>query len=582
MKRLMKYFKGYRLTAALGPFFKLLEALFELAIPLVVAAIIDKGIGNSDRDYCLKMAGLLVLLGFIGFASSITAQYFAARSAVGFAANVRRALFHHLQGLSFADADRLGTGTMITRITSDINQMQNGVNMALRLLLRSPFIVFGAMIMAFTQDVPSALIFVVVIPVLSIIVVSIMVLTIPRYKKVQSGLDNVLNLTRENVNGVRVIRAFGHEEREEEKFNAANEALRDLQYRTGRIASFTNPLTYVAINAAVMALIYVCGLRVDSGKISAGVTVALYNYMSQILIELIKLANLIITITKALASANRVADVMDIEPSMKDGESGLSGIDLGAFADGGEPLVEFDHAFISYAGGGQGALSDINLKVYRGETIGVIGGTGSGKSTLVNLIPRFYDVTGGAVRVFGRDVRDLKLSELRARIGMVMQKAVLFTGNVKSNLSFAKKDAGELEMIEALSAAQIGGLALDREVTQGGGNLSGGQKQRLSIARALIKRPDILILDDSSSALDYMTDLALRTTIKNLDYHPTAFIVSQRTQSVAHADKIVVLDDGHIAGIGTHEELLAGNETYREIYYSQVKSSEGTEAGANE
>ena len=575
MRRLLKYFDGYKLTSLLGPFFKLLEAAFELVIPIVVSLLIDKGIAAGDKAYCIKMVLIMILLGFVGFMSSIIAQYFAARSAIGFAGNVRLALFKHMQTLSFSDMDRLGTGTLITRMTSDVNQMQNGVNMALRLLLRSPLIVFGAMIMAFTQDVHAAVIFVIVIPVLAIIVFAIIAVTIPGYKKVQTKLDRVLNLTRENANGVRVIRAFGNEEEEVEKFGEANDTLRNLQNKIGRISAYTNPLTYVVINFAVMALIYVCGVRVDNGKMSAGVTVALYNYMSQILVELIKLANLIITITKALASANRVADILDTVPGMKDGEESFVELKESASGKSEIPVVEFDHAFISYAGGGQGALSDVTFKVRRGETVGIIGGTGSGKSTLVNLIPRFYDVTGGAVRVNGYDVRDVKLSELRRSIGIVMQKAVLFKGDVQSNLAFSNPDATDDEMKEALNDAQMGKFGLGREITQGGGNLSGGQKQRISVARALVRKPEILILDDSSSALDYATDLAMRTAIKKLDYRPTTFIVSQRCASVSHADKIVVLDDGHVAGIGSHLELLKTNEVYREIYNSQVKSEEG-------
>ena len=575
MKRLLKYFDGYKLTSLLGPFFKLLEAAFELIIPLVVSTMIDKGIIAGDKAYCTRMVFVMILLGFVGFMSAITAQYFAARSAIGFAGNVRSALFRHMQSLSYSDMDRLGTGTLITRMTSDVNQMQNGVNMALRLLLRSPLIVFGAMIMAFTQDVHAAVIFVIVIPILAIIVFAIIAVTIPGYKKVQAKLDRVLNLTRENANGVRVIRAFGNEEEEVEKFAEANDGLRELQNKVGRISAYTNPLTYVVINFAIMALIYVCGIRVDSGKMSTGVTVALYNYMSQILVELIKLANLIITITKALASANRVADILETKPGMKDGEKSFGEFKKTASGTKETPVVEFDHAFISYAGGGQGALSDVNFSVSRGETVGIIGGTGSGKSTLVNLIPRFYDVTGGAVRVNGCDVRDLKLSELRKHIGIVMQHAVLFKGDIRSNLAFSNGEASDEEMLAALKDAQMGDFSLEREVTQGGGNLSGGQKQRISVARALVRKPDILILDDSSSALDYATDLAMRTAIKKLDYEPTTFIVSQRCASVAHADKIIVLDDGHVAGMGSHSELLRSNEVYREIYNSQVKSEEG-------
>lgn len=614
MVRLLKYFKEYRFTALMGPFFKLLEALFELAVPLVVKLIIDNGIGTGDKAYCLRMSIIMVLLGFAGFVFSIIAQYFAAKSAVGFAANVRGALFKHFQSLSFSDMDRVGTNTMITRLTSDVNQMQNGVNMGLRLLLRSPFIVFGSMIMAFTQDVQAALIFVVVIPVLSVIIFGIIGYTIPKYKQVQRKLDRVLGLTRENVNGVRVIRAFCNEENEQEKFSEANDGLKDLQFKVGRISALMNPLTYVMINAAIIFLIYVCGLRVNAGHMSQGETFALYNYMSQILVELIKLANLIITITKALACANRVADVLDMKPSMASGDiepvfgqyaENACPVPAGDAEDAETdsvtgsknealkvPAVEFEHASIVYSEGAQEALTDVNLKVYDGETVGVIGGTGCGKSTLVNLIPRFYDTTSGSVKIYGRDIKTLKLESLRKNIGIVMQKAVLLRGDIKSNLLFANEDADRKDMVKALADAQAASfLGIDEDdsagsedglmhaVEQGGNNLSGGQKQRISIARALVKKPKILILDDSASALDYATDAALRTAIKNLNPKPVTFIVSQRSSSVQYADKIVVLDDGRVSGIGTHEELLESNAIYREIYYSQVSSGQAKGQG---
>ncbi|MBQ8280814.1 MAG: ABC transporter ATP-binding protein [Lachnospiraceae bacterium] len=589
MTRLLKYFKEYKLTSVLGPLFKLLEAVFELIIPLVVKRIIDNGIAVGDKGYCIQMSLVLVLLGFLGFVFSIIAQYFAAKSAVGFAANVRSALFAHVHSLSYSDIDKLGTSTMITRLTSDINQVQNGVNMGLRLLLRSPFIVFGAMIMAFTQDVKSALLFVVVIPILSVIVFSIIAYTIPKYKQVQARVDKVLGLTRENVNGVRVIRAFCNEDSEEKKFNDANDSLNALQLKVGRISALMNPLTYVIINAAIMFLIYACGVRVNNGLMTAGVTVALYNYMSQILVELVKLANLIITITKALACANRIADVMDIEPGMTSGsenvdiitkpdESHSEKADTGSLT----PVVEFDHASLAYNKGARESLSDVSLKVYQGETVGVIGGTGCGKTSFVHLIPRFYDATEGTVKVFGKDVKELDLKQLRNRIGIVMQKAVLFKGDVESNLAFANEYADNNEMVQALKDAQASAFlnldsrdkkGLSYSVEQGGNNMSGGQKQRISIARALVKKPDILILDDSASALDYATDAALRTAIKNLNPKPTTFIVSQRSSSVQYADKIVVLDDGRVSGIGTHEQLLETNEIYREIYYSQVSAN---------
>lgn len=586
MKRLLKYFKKYRITALMGPLFKLMEAVFELIIPLVVKRIIDNGIAQGDKTYCLQMSLVLVLLGFLGFLFSVIAQYFAAKSAVGFAANVRSAVFKHVHSLSYSDIDRLGTSTIITRLTSDVNQMQNGVNMALRLLLRSPFIVFGATIMAFTQDIGAAVIFVIVIPVLAIIVFGIIAYTIPKYKQVQQKVDRVLGLTRENVNGVRVIRAFCNEDKEEEKFNKANDSLKNLQLKVGRISALMNPLTYVIINIAIIGLVYFCGVKVNAGHMTAGVTVALYNYMSQILVELVKLANLIITITKALASANRVADVLDISPSMV---SGSEAVEWNRAYDDkeAEPIVEFSHASLAYNEGAQESLTDVSVKVYPGETVGIIGGTGCGKTSLVHLIPRFYDVTGGSVKVFGKDVREMDIKELRSKIGIVMQKAVLFKGNIESNLDFASAGVDESEKLKALKAAQAAGFlgidddnkgadkvreALDFNVEQGGNNLSGGQKQRVSIARALVKKPEILILDDSASALDYATDAALRSAIKNLEPKPTTFIVSQRSSSVKYADKIVVLDDGHVSAIGTHEELLKNSEIYREIYHSQVSA----------
>lgn len=573
MTRLLKYFKNYKLTSILGPFFKLLEAVFELIIPLVVKSIIDNGILTGDKTYCIKMCLVLVLLGFAGFLFSIIAQYFAAKSAVGFAANVRMALFEHIHSLSFSDIDKLGTGTLITRLTSDINQVQNGVNMALRLFLRSPFIVFGAMIMAFTQDVKAAMLFVIVIPVLLVIVFSIIIYTIPKYKQVQSRVDKVLSLTRENVNGVRVIRAFCNEDNEEAKFNKANDSLTELQFKVGRVSALLNPVTYVVINVAIMVLIYTCGVRVNLGNMSAGETVALYNYMSQILVELVKLANLIITITKALACANRVADVLAVTPSMLAGDN-----EPEVIKEGLKPVVEFENVSIAYNEGAKESLADVSFKVYPGETVGVIGGTGCGKTTLVHLIPRFYDATEGNVKVFGKNVKELDTKLLRNKIGIVMQKAVLFKGDIRSNMNFAKGEADTEEMKDALKRAQASafleldksGKGLERSVEQGGNNLSGGQRQRISIARALVKKPEILILDDSASALDYATDAALRKAIKELSYKPTTFIVSQRASTVRYSDKIIVLDDGKVSGIGTHDELLANNKIYQEIYNSQV------------
>ena len=580
MKRLLKYFNGYKLTSVLSPLLKLVEALLELFIPILVSQIIDKGIIAGNLNYCVRMCIFMVLLGLVGFAASIAAQYFAARSSVGFAANVRSASFAHLQQLSFKDMDKLGVSTMISRLTNDINQMQNGVNMALRLLLRSPFIVFGAMIMAFTQDVRAAILFVIVIPILTVIICLIMAYTLPRYKMIQQKLDRVLGLTRENVNGVRVIRAFRNEKREEEKFNEANDELRSFQEKVGSISALMNPITYVVINGAVIFLIYTCGIRVRDGAIGVGTTVALYNYMSQILVELIKLANLIITITKALACANRVADLLDLTPAQTDGN------EEPAKPREGVPVVEFDEVSSCYHRDMDPAVSGVSFKAYAGETIGIIGGTGSGKSTLVHLIPRFYDVTAGVVRVNGQDVKKVKMSSLRSKIAIVMQKAVLFAGDIKSNLLFSNENADEEDFRAALENSQSAGFlslgeddetlkeALDYKISQGGNNLSGGQRQRVSIARALVRKPEILILDDSASALDYATDAALRKAIKNLVPKPVTFIVSQRTSSVAYADRIIVLDDGKVSGIGTHKELIESNEIYREIYYSQTSGNE--------
>lgn len=566
----------------LAPLFKMLEAGFELFVPLVMAAVIDYGIAEADIPYVLKMGLLLILLGIIGLTCSITAQYFAAKAAVGFSTQLKHSLFEHLQKLSFSEIDTLGTSTMITRMTSDANQVQNGVNMVLRLFLRSPFIVFGAMIMAFTIDVKAALIFVVAIPLLSAVVFGIMMITMPLYKKVQAGLDKVLGRTRENLTGVRVIRAFHKEEQEIEAFEEDNSALTGVQLFVGKLSALTNPFTFIIVNAATVALIYTGAVRVDNGYISQGEVVALVNYMSQILIELIKLANLIITITKALACANRIQNVFEIQPGMewkeeegheeeerqvnrKDNTDSYS-----------QYIVEFDHVALTYKGAGAESLSDIDFKVKKGQTIGVIGGTGSGKSSLVHLIPRFYDATKGSVRINGRDVKDYRMEELRDKVGMVMQKAVLFQGSIRDNLEWGRKNATTEELNRALEISQAkefvdakpGGL--NEQIAQGGKNLSGGQRQRLTIARAVVKQPEILILDDSASALDYATDARLRRAIREMGNDTTVFIVSQRTSSIQYADMIIVLDDGRIAGIGTHEELLKNCEVYKEIHYSQI------------
>ena len=573
MRKLLRFLKDYKKESILSPLFKLLEASFELFVPLVMAAIIDTGIGNKDGGFILKMCGILILLALVGLTCSITAQYFAAKAAVGFATKVRHALFDHIQKLSYTEMDTAGTDTMITRMTSDINQAQSGVNMVLRLFLRSPFIVFGAMIMAFTIDVKAALIFVVTIPVLSVVVFGIMIITIPLFRRVQASLDKVLGVTRENLTGSRVIRAFNKEQEEIADFDESNERLTDVQLFVGKISALMNPLTYIIINVALVILIWTGAIQVNIGKISQGEVVALVNYMSQILVELVKLANLIITVTKAIACGNRVQSIFEMETSLVDG-NGSKKEDTGY-------TVEFRNVSMRYKGAGADTLTGIDFKAKPGDTIGIIGGTGSGKSSVVNLIPRFYDVTEGQVMVDGMDVREYKITDLRDKIGIVPQKAVLFAGTVRSNLAWGKEDATEEEMQQALSVAQAAEVVdkkdgkLDAEVEQGGKNFSGGQKQRLTIARALVKQPDILIMDDSSSALDYATDAKLRQAIHNMPNRPTVFIVSQRAASIMYADKIIVLDDGTVAGTGTHEELLKACSVYQEIYYSQFKRTEG-------
>ena len=573
MRKLLRFLKDYKKESILSPLFKLLEASFELFVPLVMAAIIDTGLGNKDGGFILKMCGILILLAIVGLTCSITAQYFAAKAAVGFATKVRHALFDHIQKLSYTEMDTAGTDTMITRMTSDINQAQSGVNMVLRLFLRSPFIVFGAMIMAFTIDVKAALIFVVTIPVLSVVVFGIMIITIPLFRRVQASLDKVLGVTRENLTGSRVIRAFNKEQEEIADFDESNERLTDVQLFVGKISALMNPLTYIIINVALVILIWTGAIQVNIGKISQGEVVALVNYMSQILVELVKLANLIITVTKAIACGNRVQSIFEMETSMVDG-NGSKKEDTGY-------TVEFRNVSMRYKGAGADTLTGIDFKAKPGDTIGIIGGTGSGKSSVVNLIPRFYDVTEGQVMVDGMDVREYKITDLRDKIGIVPQKAVLFAGTVRSNLAWGKEDATEEEMQQALSVAQAAEVVdkkdgkLDAEVEQGGKNFSGGQKQRLTIARALVKQPEILIMDDSSSALDYATDAKLRQAIHNMPNRPTVFIVSQRAASIMYADKIIVLDDGTVAGTGTHEELLKDCSVYQEIYYSQFKRTEG-------
>ncbi len=570
MKKLWKYMRDYRREGILAPLFKLLEASLELLVPLVMAQIIDTGIANGDRGFILSRCGILAALAAVGLMCSITAQYFAAKASVGFAAKLRSTLFKHIQSLSYSKLDTQGTGTLIARITGDINQVQSGMNLALRLLLRSPFVVFGAMIMAFTIDVKAALVFVVTIPLLSIVVFGIMLWSIPMYKKVQARLDKVLGITRENLSGVRVIRAFCKEDEERREFGERNAALTKLQLIVGRVSAAMNPATYIMINLGIAVLIYVGALRVDSGILTQGQVVALYNYMSQILVELVKLASLIITITKALACAGRVSAVLDVESDMHGADTMPKEIDT-------DEEVRFENVEFGYATGGEPALSGISFSVKKGETMGIIGGTGSGKSSLVSLIPRFYDATGGHVYIKENDVKDYPLGALREMVGMVPQKAVLFKGTIRENLRWGSADATEEEMERALSDAQALEIVkakpegLDSPVAQNGKNLSGGQRQRLTIARALIKKPEILILDDSASALDYATDLALRRSLAALSYRPTVFIVSQRASSILHADKIAVLDEGKMVGLGTHDELMQTCPVYREIYYSQYE-----------
>ena len=579
MKRLMMYLKDYKKESILAPLFKLLEAFFELLVPLVMANIIDYGISNRNMGYIGKMGLLLLLLGVVGLASSITAQFFAAKAAVGFSTQLRQALFDHIEDLSFTDIDKAGTSTMITRMTSDVNQVQSGINMTLRLFLRSPIIVFGAMIMAFTIDVKCALIFVVAIPLLSVVVFGIILSTIPMYKKVQSKREQVLGITRENLTGVRVIRAFHQEAKEADRFRENNEALSAMQIFVGKISACMNPVTYIIVNGAIIALIYTGAVQVNIGNLSQGEVVAIINYMNQILVELVKLANLIVTMTKALACAERVASVFDIGADAA--YVGAQDQKLADKVDKSAPFLDFKHVSLTYQGAGAPTLQDMNFTVNRGDTVGIIGGTGSGKTSLVNLIPGFYPATEGEILLEGRDIRTMSDEELRGRIGVVPQKAVLFKGTIRSNLQWGKPDATEEEMWKALELAQASEVVdgkpgkLDATVAQNGKNFSGGQRQRLTIARALVRNPEILILDDSASALDYATDAKLRAAIRTLEDKTTTFIVSQRASTIRHADKIIVLDDGEIAGMGTHDELLKDCTVYQEIYYSQYPEQRG-------
>ena len=577
LKKLFVYFKGYGRECVLGPLFKLLEASFELIIPLIVASIIDRGIASGDGGHVARMVLCMAALGLVGLLAAVTAQYFAAKAAISFSTRLRHALMAHIQTLSYTELDTLGTSTLITRMTSDVNQVQSGVNMCLRLLLRSPFVVFGAMVMAFTIDVRCALIFAAVIAVLCAIVFSIMLVTIPKYRAVQGQLDSVTAATRENLNGVRVLRAFCKEDAETEKFARRNQLLTRMQLAVGRISASMNPLTYVVINAAVIALIHSGAVRVQLGTLTQGEVIALYNYMSQILVELVKMANLIILLTKAWACGDRISAVLSVQSSQQDGGR--------TFEDAQRGSVAFEDVSLRYSGAGADALEHVSFSARPGETIGVIGGTGSGKSSLVSLIPRFYDATGGRVLVGGVDVRELKKDVLQDAVAIVPQKAVLFKGTIRSNLLWGNENATEQDLLDALTTAQALDVVeakpgrLDEPVEQGGRNFSGGQRQRLTIARALVKKPDILILDDSASALDYATDASLRRAIRQMDSRPTTFIVSQRASSVRFADQIIVLDDGCVVGIGTHDALLADCPVYQEIYASQYGKEEAVSRG---
>ena len=575
MKKILVYLKDYKKESVIAPLFKMLEAIFELIVPLVVAQIIDIGISKGDTSYIFTRCGILFLLAVVGLTCAVCAQFFAARAAVGFATKIRSALFTHIQKLSYADMDEIGTSTLITRMTSDVNQLQSGVNMVLRLFMRSPFVVFGAMIMAFTVDVKAALVFVVAIPLLSIVVFGVMLITMPMYKKVQAALDKVLGKTRENLVGARVIRAFNKEEKEIEEFNESNEVLTNMQLLVGRISALMNPVTLFIVNIATLVIIWIGASQVFDGILTQGEVVALVSYMSQILVELVKLANLIILITKAVACGNRVAAVLEKEPAIK--EKNTASVVGSADA----PMIAFEHVAMQYGKSAEEALSDISFIAKRGQTIGIIGGTGSGKSTLVNLIPRFYDISKGAVLIEGIDVRDYPLTQLRQKVGVVPQKAVLFHGTIAENLRWGNADATDEELLHAIELAQASDVIREKEdglahmVEQGGRNLSGGQKQRLTIARALVKNPDILILDDSASALDFVTDAKLRSALQTIADNRTIFIVSQRTSSIQHADVILVLEDGVVAGMGTHTELLDSCTIYKEIYDSQFHSEKG-------